>query len=78
MVSTTSEPPLGRSERRTMICEGCLQIRPWTPWLRCCRECYNMARATLIEQATAKAAASDAFAYFASLQPGRSDGVADR
>jgi hypothetical protein len=54
------------SYTKTMICEGCLHIRPWTPWLRCSRECYELPRATAQEQAAAIAAAPEAFAYFAS------------
>jgi hypothetical protein len=55
-----------------MICEGCLQVRPWTSWLRCGWECYALPRATPREQAAAIEATPEAFAFFAGLQPGRS------
>ena len=71
MATTAFGGPLGRPEPRTMICEGCLQIRPWTPWLRCSWECYDLPRVTPQEQAAAIEATPEAFAYFTGFQPGQ-------
>jgi hypothetical protein len=72
-VSSTTETPgeVRAVGQRTMICEGCLQIRPWNPWLRCSRRCYERPRATPQQQAAAAKAAPEAFAYFDGPVPGR-------
>lgn len=50
-----------------MVCEGCGQVAPWTPYGRCCWECYNLPRATPAEQQAALEAAPRAQTYFQAL-----------
>ncbi|MEY9848910.1 hypothetical protein ABH940_006014 [Streptacidiphilus sp. BW17] len=51
-----------------MVCEGCGEVTPWTPYGRCSWECYNLPRATPEEQQAALEAAPRAQAYFQALQ----------
>ncbi|MEZ0069792.1 hypothetical protein ABIA32_005839 [Streptacidiphilus sp. MAP12-20] len=53
-----------------MVCAGCGQVTPWTPWDRCSQECFDMPRATPQEQQAAIEAAPAAYAYFMSHAPG--------
>ncbi|WP_037604270.1 hypothetical protein [Streptacidiphilus rugosus] len=53
-----------------MVCEGCGQVTPWTPWGRCSQECFDLPRTTVAEQAAAAEAAPAAVAWFMSHGPG--------